>query len=227
MGLFSRRPKPGRNGTGTPGLNPFQALAQRVFVSLARLSRRYRRRRAERILDLLEREEIRSVLDVGVAGGQFWIGMEDRIGHMRMVGMDVRGRITLPHGHFIRASGLAIPFRDQSFDCVISNSVIEHVGDYAAQKRLADEIRRVSRRLYIVQVPAKHFPIEPHLFLPFVQYLPQGAKRALHRFLYGFDPGDIHLLTRSEVQRLFPEGRVETERVLGLAKSYTVIGRKG
>jgi ubiquinone/menaquinone biosynthesis C-methylase UbiE len=164
------------------------------------------------------------VLDVGTAAGQFWKLIPEQMESFRVIGLDVRTLRSFPYGSFVTGSGLKMPFRDRSFDCVICNSVIEHVGDLEAQRSLANEIRRVSRSLYIVQVPAKHFPIEPHFLLPFVQYLPQHLKRSLHRSLYGFDPGDINLLDKKSLRELFPEARIETEKFFLLSKSYVVVG---
>ena len=51
-------------------------------------------------------------------------------------------------------------FRDKEFDVIFSNSVIEHVGSYDAQRRMAQEVMRVGER-YFVQTPNRFFPIEP------------------------------------------------------------------
>ena len=41
--------------------------------------------------------------------------------------------------------GRALPFDSHSFDIVVSNSVIEHLGEWHQQQLFAEEIRRVGR----------------------------------------------------------------------------------
>jgi hypothetical protein len=61
-----------------------------------------------------------------------------------------------------------------------SNSVIEYVGDFPDQQRMADEVRRVGDR-YRVQSMSKHFPIEPRFVFPFYQHLPLWLRRQVAR----------------------------------------------
>jgi hypothetical protein len=131
--------------------------------------------------------------------------------------------------------GRTLPYADQSFDLVVSNSVIEHVGNWADQQRFAIEMQRVGRRLYL-QTPNKWFPVEPHLIALFLHWLPNGLQIALVRWfsVWGWvtkpDRARIaefvngtRLLSRSELEQLFPGCRIEKESVLGLAKSYIVL----
>jgi hypothetical protein len=126
-------------------------------------------------------------------------------------------------------------FGDGSFDLVFSNSVIEHVGGFADQKRMADEIRRVGQR-YFVQTPNRYFPIEPHFLFPGFQFLPERTKVfLLKRFQLGWFPKaktdeeavafarEITLLTRREFASLFPDARMIDERVAGLVKSFMAV----
>jgi hypothetical protein len=126
-------------------------------------------------------------------------------------------------------------FGDGSFDLVFSNSVIEHVGGFADQKRMADEIRRVGQR-YFVQTPNRYFPIEPHFLFPGFQFLPERTKVfLLKRFQLGWFPRaktdeeavafarEITLLTRREFASLFPDARMIDERVAGLVKSFMAV----
>ena len=132
-------------------------------------------------------------------------------------------------------NGCRLEFDAHSFDIVFSNSVIEHVGTFENKQMFADECRRVGGRLW-VQTPARSFFIEPHLLTPFIHFLPLVAQRALIRNFTvwglltrpsGQDVRDlmaeIRLLTRKEMQVLFPDCTIIAEKVLGLTKSYVAI----
>lgn len=127
-------------------------------------------------------------------------------------------------------------FGDNEFDVIFSNSVIEHVGGYDDQRRMAGEIRRVGKR-YFLQTPNRYFPIEPHFLFPFFQFLPLSLQVFIVRHSgsgwRGRIPdkhraaevvGSIRLLTESEVRALFPGGTVYKEKFLGLTKSFVVYG---
>ena len=135
----------------------------------------------------------------------------------------------------ILGDGLTLPFADQSFDLVFSNSVIEHVGDAAQQARFAQEVARVGKR-YWVQTPNRYFPVEHHLWTPFVHWLPRAWQSAiLKRFsvwelVTNHNPAErefyvnhyldtIKLLSAAELAELFPGANIVRERLLGWTKS--------
>jgi 2-polyprenyl-3-methyl-5-hydroxy-6-metoxy-1,4-benzoquinol methylase len=203
------------------------------------LATHMRRARFALFLSLLRKLEgpVR-VLDIG--GTQaFWNLMAE--------GEDLDAEITLLNlrhqpvtsSAFTSATGDArnIPqYADKSFDVVFSNSVIEHVGSYSDQKRMANEVLRVGRR-YFVQTPNKRFPLEPHFIFPFFQYLPMTLRaQMLHRFDVGWykrvssleraraEVESIQLLTRSRFAELFPGATIYEEKLLGLTKSFVAYG---
>ena len=122
-------------------------------------------------------------------------------------------------------------FREHQFDVVYSNSVIEHVGDPTDMQRMAREVRRVGKR-YFMQTPNRYFPIEPHFVFPFFQFLPRTVQIALvQNFNLGWVERNperksaeravdfIRLLSLKEMHELFPDAKIEKERLFGLTKS--------
>lgn len=122
-------------------------------------------------------------------------------------------------------------YGSDAFDVSFSNSVIEHVGDWEAQRRMAHEAARVGRHYY-VQTPNRLFPIEPHFLVPGFQFLPLERRVALvRRFNLGWYKRipDAHrarehvlshqLLSAAQMRRLFPDATLYRERILGLTKS--------
>ena len=129
-------------------------------------------------------------------------------------------------------------FTDQEFDFAFSNSVIEHLGSYARQQRMAEEVQRVGKR-YFVQTPNKYFPLEPHFLVPFFQFFPLSIQTTL---IQNFDLGwykkipdrkeafqhvcSHRLLTEGEMLALFPKGKLYREHFLGLIKSFIAYGSR-
>lgn len=140
---------------------------------------------------------------------------------------------------YVRGDGRCLPFGEQTFDIVFSNSVIEHVDSFDEQRKFAEEIRRVGRT-YWVQTPNKWFFIEPHLITPFIHYLPLGLQKKLLRYftIWGLvtkpsrDQIDIflrttRLLTEKELKQFFPDGTLYREKFFLFTKSFVVYKTDG
>lgn len=126
-------------------------------------------------------------------------------------------------------------FADKTFDIVHSNSVIEHVGDWSAIQRFAQNTMRLGKRYYM-QTPNYWFPYEPHFRFPGFQWLPVPVRvwlmmsmrlgffaRQTDKAEARFHVESIRLLNQAEVRRLFPDARIEFETVAGMAKSIMAI----
>jgi hypothetical protein len=74
--------------------------------------------------------------------------------------------------------GCALPFADDSFDYVVSNAVIEHVGGPARARLMLAESRRVARRAAFHTTPDRWFPIEVHTQVPLLHWLPRNRQQA-------------------------------------------------
>jgi SAM-dependent methyltransferase len=208
---------------------------------LADAMRRFRARRMLQFVECFGVTQETRILDVGGTPANWLLA-------------GVRPRVTLlnvPRGHerakdgftFISADARQLPFRDQSFEIVFSNSVIEHVGAPTEHCRFADEVRRVGKR-YWVQTPNRWFPVEQHLLTPFVHWLPRDWQRSwitkwtvwdwverpspdrreyyIRHFLE-----DIHLLSARELVALFPDAEILRERSLGWTKSLIAVKHVG
>lgn len=137
---------------------------------------------------------------------------------------------------YVYADACNSGIKSKSYDVAYSNSVIEHVGDYERQKQFASEIQRIAKSYYI-QTPNKHFPLEQHFLFPFFQYLPKKLKLFIGlkwKFSTVYIGGEdylrneienIRLLTKRELQELFPNAIILKEKFFGLTKSFIVIGK--
>ena len=198
-----------------------------------------RRRRFRLFWEMLQRiPPPRRVLDVG--GSQpYWemMALEYPLAGTEVVLLNLEAvPVGLPGFSSLAGDGRDLGrFSDREFDQVHSNSTIEHVGDWAGQQRMAQEVQRVGRG-YFVQTPNRNFPIEPHFLLPLFQFYPPVIQTWLlthfavghsERLADAADARDLlahtRMLTEKEFRALFPQASIFRETFLGMTKSFIAL----
>ena len=129
---------------------------------------------------------------------------------------------------FLEGDGTRVnDYSDNSFDIVFSNSVIEHVGGEANERKFAREARRLAPS-YFVQTPSSYFPIEAHTGIPLWWAIPRPIRRRIQKRWEKTLPewnkmvAGTTVIARRRLQDYFWDGTVRTERMLGIPKSYYV-----
>ncbi len=118
------------------------------------------------------------ILDVGTGSGVIGQAVATEL-KGRCIHMDVDDRFSIRPHPFVVASGQYLPFRDQTFNFVVANHVIEHMDN---QEWFLREIRRVLKEegVCYLATPSKHGIFEPHYKMPFLSWLPtRWADRAV------------------------------------------------
>lgn len=176
-----------------------------------------------------------TILDVG-GTADFWQTLKYADERVKVILLNVRQE-AMDDPRFESMVGDArdlSAFGDRSIDIVYSNSVIEHVGGFDDQRKMAAEIRRVAKR-YFVQTPSFWFPLEPHFLVPGFQFMPLELRaflltksrlgwvsRERDRRRAKEIAGSIQLLTTGQMRTLFPDGTVYRERFGGMTKSVVL-----
>jgi glycosyltransferase involved in cell wall biosynthesis len=122
-----------------------------------------------------------------------------------------------------------LPFPDKSFDYVVSNAVIEHVGGPAGARRMLSESRRVARHGAFHTTPDRWFPIETHTQIPLLHWLPHSWQPTFFRRLARRDwnTDNCWLYGRGEFSRLDPAFTVERASFLTLVAAWQAAPEEG
>ena len=175
-----------------------------------------RRLKAEKIVKLVEGFTPlsgRKVLEVGCGSGHIASFIAQQIGpDGEMCGVDVVDERESSDGFtFSLVADAYLPFENATFDVVISNHVLEHVGDRAAQEIHVQELSRVLRPggFFYLAVPNKWSVVEPHYRLPFLSWLPARFADLYVRIARGGNWYDINPPSRRRLRRLFSAARLD------------------
>jgi SAM-dependent methyltransferase len=146
-----------------------------------------RRRKARKVHRLIERHLPAGrtrLLDVGTGSGvlaSHFAGIGERF---EVSAVDVADqRSEFGDYAFQCYDGQRLPFPDGSFDVVLSNHVLEHVGERTAQLAHLREILRVlaPRGIAHIATPSRWQFVEPHFRLPALSWLPRPWRDAYVR----------------------------------------------
>ncbi len=109
--------------------------------------------------------------------------------------------------------------------------MIEHVGNWQNIKQFALETQRVWK-YHFIQTPNYWFPIEPHYFLPLIQFFPRPIHTKLLMLLKkkSFDKAtsnfeDNRMLSLKEFRHLYSDSKLIKEKFFLLNKSFTLISK--
>ncbi|MGE4316484.1 class I SAM-dependent methyltransferase [Acinetobacter sp.] len=149
------------------------------------------------------------LLEVGTGSGEIAFYYAKHY-QQEVFAVDISDNRQFVNGYnFQLVSDTKLPYDDNFFDIVISNHVIEHVGEKQQQQQHLDEINRVLKPdgiLYLA-VPNRWMLVEPHYQLIFLSWLPKKFRSYYLKKLRNIDFYDCEPLQQNEVEYLLRESK--------------------
>lgn len=214
-------------------MNPITHPTRSSHATQDMASRWQKALKIERLLGLKHLPQPIRMLEIGTGAG----GIAHYFAHHEslrcmVTAVDVTDQRTLADGYsFQLVTDTTLPFEESNFDVVISNHVIEHVGDEVAQLHHLCEIRRVMHPegVAYLAAPNRRMLIEPHFRIAFLSWLPVTWRSPYLRLrgrgeYYDCTPPTLHQLERMLNSAQFTFENVSTR---GLHITLDIEGRKG
>lgn len=184
------------------------------------LDRESRRAKAAKIAALIEQRrpiDGAELLEIGTGAGIITSLLAERVGDDGSVwSVDIADLRTVTQGYQFRlVDGVELPFGDDSFDIVVSNHTIEHVGGPNAQRVHLQEIARVLRSdgVGYLASPTRWALVEPHFKVPLLSWLPAGVRTPALRLTRRGSVYDISPRTRRELLELIDDAGLRATEV--------------
>lgn len=163
-------------------------------------SRGWKAEKIARLLGLATRKQPFRLLEIGTGSGGIahYFATHPTL-QCEVDAVDVVDNRLVHAGYrYQQVQGVELPFAAGTFDVVISNHVIEQVGDDQAQARHLHEIHRVMRPdgVGYLAVPNRWMLTEPHYRLKFLSWLPKPWRTPYLRWtgkgaLYDCEPLEL------------------------------------
>ncbi|HEX7173444.1 MAG TPA: class I SAM-dependent methyltransferase [Candidatus Limnocylindria bacterium] len=179
-------------------------------------SRALKATKIERLLDLEQMSRSLAVLDIGCGSGGISQHIATRPAGHRVHGIDTVDTRIVKEGYtFQLVTGTALPFPSEMFDVVLSNHVIEHVGNIEAQRAHLDEVRRVLKPSGVayLAVPNRWRLIEPHYRLPALSLWPRSWRTPYLRLLRAGEEYDVEPLEAGTIERMLATAGFRASRL--------------
>lgn len=204
---------------------PVNSEGRNAHVVLNLGTRNAKAQKIEALLDLHSTTTALRILEVGTGSGGIahYFGTAGHL-NCEVYAVDVVDSRQIFEGYkFILVGSEELPFSTGSFDIVLTNHVIEHVGGREAQLRHLNEVRRVlsPKGKGYLAVPNRWQLVEPHYRLAFLSWLPEGWRTAYLRFRNRGRFYDCRPLTVAQLEALFRENGMRFQQHHGRALRLT------
>jgi SAM-dependent methyltransferase len=169
-------------------------------------SRRQKGLKIERLLELHARPSPIRILEIGTGSGGIahYFATHPTL-RCEVAAVDVVDNRRVHDGYdFQQVSGIDLPFETGRFDVVLTNHVIEHVGERPAQLAHLAEVRRVMSAdgIGYLAVPNRWMFIEPHYRLAFLSWLPHALRTPYLRMMRKGETYDCEPLQLRELEQM-------------------------
>jgi len=147
------------------------------------------------------------ILEIGTGSGgiaNYFSQKKDM--QFQITAIDVVDSRTFKEGYqFQLVDGTKIPFNNENYDVIITNHVIEHVGEYESQLEHLSEIKRLLKKdgIAYLAVPNRWMLIEPHYQLIFLSWLPHKYRSKYLKKMRNIDFYDCEPLEKKQLESLF------------------------
>ena len=184
-------------------------VERQAHVVLDLRSRQWKAVKIERLLQLADRLGSLRILEVGTGSGGIasYFGTHPS-GRFVVEAVDVvdNRQVSVGYG-FTLVHGTQLPFDDASFDVVVTNHVIEHVGEREQQLAHLAEVHRVMKPNAVgyFAVPNRWMLVEPHYGLAFLSWLPKSWRSVYLRLRRRGQFYDCEPLTLPEAEALLSQ----------------------
>ena len=196
-------------------------------------SRRLKAVKIERLLKLNERQAPIRMLEIGTGSGgiaHYFSSNSER--NYEVTSVDVIDqRAIRGEYHFHLVEDIFLPFPNNYFEVVITNHVIEHVGNKNKQLGHLKELRRVLKTNGIgyLATPNRWMIVEPHFHLAFLSWLPRSMRSTYLQLLQRGEYYDCEPLSLTELESLLNKAGFEYENICldALHETLRIEGKKG
>jgi hypothetical protein len=122
---------------------------------------------------------------------------------------------------------------DFSSDLVVSNATIEHVGNTLNQKKMLENVIKLTKKIFVITTPNKFYPIELHTKIPLIHWFPKTTYRMILKFLglsFYANEENLNLLSANELKKMLNNQKITYEmkflKMMFLKSNIIIIGKK-
>jgi hypothetical protein len=120
-----------------------------------------------------------------------------------------------------------------SSDLVISNATIEHVGGELKQKKMLENIIKLTKKIFIITTPNRFYPIELHTKIPLLHWFPKPIYRKILKIIglpFYANEENLNLVGIRELKEMLNNQKITYEikfiKLMFFKSNIIIIGKK-